>query len=1763
MKQAELPHLLLDQSKHLFWMINPDFQLIYANKRYLSFIKEVTGVEKKLNESVFVEGFGEGIIEKWKAYYNRALKGEHFEIEEHFYHPGSNKIQYTQATFEPLTGEDDKIFAVACQSKDITRIVKERSEAIQLMDASLDVFCTINEQGNFVYVSAAALIHWGYSPEELIGKPFQDLILEEDVPTSIEIEAAILSGREIKSFNNRYKKQDGGIAYNLWSARWDDNTKLMYAVARDYSDKIEQEEKIQQSEQRFKALVQEGSDLIGILDAEYNYIYVSPTSTSFLGMAPEEFIGRNRFEFIHTDDVERTLASLQKIASEKRVIIEPVRFQNHKKEWRWVETVLTNMLDNPAVKGIVANSRDITDKIEEKHKLKLLESVITNTKDAVLITEAEPFDHPGPRILYVNEAFTKMTGYSEAEVIGKTPRILQGPNSDKKELSRLSRAIRNWESCEITTINYKKNGEEFWINFALTPVADEKGWYTHWISIERDVTEQKMKELENELLAQINVNFNAGNDYTSAANEVCKSISKFGKFDWVEVWTANLEKSEMQLFSHYVAAPEDEKFYDYSPDVKALKISDGLAGKVWSERAQLLWNDIDKHDDFIRRDAAKQIGLKSVLGIPLISNDEVVGVLKIGTKNSGNYLKKYTQIFKNLEGFIGSELNRKKLENDLSHLFNTIPDILCLADFKGRFLKINKAACELLGYREEEILFHTFDEFVHPEDKDIFTNKLQRLGHGENILKFENRYLINGGDIIWLSWYCNSVVEEGVIYATAKNITEEKKLRELNRQVGRLAKIGSWEVDLAKQSIFWSDEIHQLHETDPKSFVPNLEASINFYKEDFRQLVQLNVEKCISTGEPFDFEAVLVTAKKKEVWVRAIGNTEFVDGVCKRIYGSFQDINDRKESENRLLSLSENLPGVVYQYLIHPDGTDSLQHVSGGAEELWGFTANEVMENLSMIWNQIKAGGDFEEVQASILKSIQTKIKWTSRFKYVMPSGELRTHLGSGTPIFLADGTILYNSIVLDITQEVKNEELLTQACEMAQIGSWEVDLVNQKIFWSEKLHQLHETDPKSFVPNLEGSINFYRQDFRQIVQLNVEKSISTGEPFDFEAVLVTAKKNEVWVRAIGNTEFADGECKRIYGSFQDINSLKESENRLLSLSENLPGIVYQYLIHPDGTDSLRYVSGAVEKVWGFTANEVLENVNLVWDQIKAGGEFEAVKASVLKSVQTKSRWTCRLKYVLPSGELRTQLGIGTPIFLTDGTILFNSITLDITQEAKNEELLSQASQMSRIGSWELDLVNQDGDNMYWSPMVKEILEVDDSYNPTLTGGIEFYIGENKEKVQQEVNNLITEDLEFDEEILILSAKGKKRWIRVIGKSETVNKKRTKIYGSLQDIDERKKSEENILKSNERFEKVTEATEDAIWDWDIVNQTYYRSKAIERFFGKEDAGLFTESHMWSRDYFHPDDCANIKSSFYEAIANALISRWELEYRVINESGDTLYVIDRAVIYRNNEGKAFRMVGAMTDISEQKQMTIQLSELNHDLQKNAIELKRSNEELEQFAFVASHDLQEPLRMISSFMDLLKRKYGNLLDEKGHQYIHFATDGAKRMKQNILDLLQYSRTSKPTNGKEEVDLNELFSEYKLLRKKLISEKNATITSKNLPTLNTFKAALTQIFHCLLDNALKYSLEGTPTIVDIDVAENETEWKFFIKDNGIGIDPEFYDKIFIIFQRLHNKDEYSGTGIGLSIAKRHVQFLGGRIWLDSVPGEGTIFYFTIPKN
>jgi light-regulated signal transduction histidine kinase (bacteriophytochrome) len=314
------------------------------------------------------------------------------------------------------------------------------------------------------------------------------------------------------------------------------------------------------------------------------------------------------------------------------------------------------------------------------------------------------------------------------------------------------------------------------------------------------------------------------------------------------------------------------------------------------------------------------------------------------------------------------------------------------------------------------------------------------------------------------------------------------------------------------------------------------------------------------------------------------------------------------------------------------------------------------------------------------------------------------------------------------------------------------------------------------------------------------------------------------------------------------------------------------------------------------------------------------------------------------------------------------------------------------------------------------------------------------------------------------------------------------------------------------------------------------------------------------DYFPKERFPQFLSYTNQVLKGENIN-YEINYP--QKDGSVFWYDVRLFPITNNQNEIFGLMISLSDITERKKSEMNLAQLNDDLQKHIKELAISNAELEQFAYVASHDLQEPLRMVTSFMTQLEKKYSDVVDDRGRQYIHFAVDGGKRMRQIILDLLDFSRVGRTEDDQEEVDFNKLINEILVLYKRQIQELRASIVFENLPTLQTYKTPLRQVFQNLIGNSLKYNKTGRAPIIKISYKETKTLFQFSVIDNGIGIAREYFDKIFIIFQRLHNKDEYSGTGMGLAITKKIIENLGGQIWVESIEGSGSTFYFTMVKN
>ena len=250
--------------------------------------------------------------------------------------------------------------------------------------------------------------------------------------------------------------------------------------------------------------------------------------------------------------------------------------------------------------------------------------------------------------------------------------------------------------------------------------------------------------------------------------------------------------------------------------------------------------------------------------------------------------------------------------------------------------------------------------------------------------------------------------------------------------------------------------------------------------------------------------------------------------------------------------------------------------------------------------------------------------------------------------------------------------------------------------------------------------------------------------------------------------------------------------------------------------------------------------------------------------------------------------------------------------------------------------------------------------------------------------------------------------------------------------------------------------------------------------------------------------------------------------------------------------------------EVRDLLANLLDLNRSLEQRVSErtaqLERSNRDLEQFASVAGHDLQEPLRMVTGFLVRLKDKYKGQLDPQAQEYVSYAFDGATRMSTMINDLLAYSRVGGEGLNLAVLDLQSVLESVKDNLRTTIEESKAVITADSLPTVMADAAQMRQLFQNLVGNALKFRVQGRRPEVHVGVTQKANEWVFEVKDNGIGIDPKQVGRVFMIFQRLHSREEYSGSGIGLAICQKIVERHGGRIWVESEPGKGSTFFFTI---
>lgn len=502
-------------------------------------------------------------------------------------------------------------------------------------------------------------------------------------------------------------------------------------------------------------------------------------------------------------------------------------------------------------------------------------------------------------------------------------------------------------------------------------------------------------------------------------------------------------------------------------------------------------------------------------------------------------------------------------------------------------------------------------------------------------------------------------------------------------------------------------------------------------------------------------------------------------------------------------------------------------------------------------------------------------------------------------------------------------------------------------------------------------------------------------------------------------------------------------------------------------------------------------------------------------------------------------VGMAVSTYVGEMKRSLSQLNLLHNKEQSSTAMLTQMGNIAHVGGWELTLADM---HLSWTDEVYRIHELDLTDSPVLEGAIDFYAPEARPVIKAAIEKAIQDGTGWDMELPFITAKGRNIWVRALGKAVIEQGKVVRLHGAFQDITEHKQAEE-LVRSASRYARslleasldplVTISTEGRITD---VNSATEQVTGISRIdmIGSEFAKYFTE----------PDKA---REGYLQAFLAGQVKDYPLAIRHV--SGKLTDVLYNASVFRDEQGKVQGVFAAARDVTEIKKAMQALNQANADL--------------EGFSYSVSHDLRTPLRAIDGFSRILLEDYSEKLDDEGCRLLNVVRNNTDRMSKLIDDILHFSRAGR-------VELNAAVVNTGALTRQLLEElapamlgRDIQFTIDSLPEVRGDKALLHQVLENLLSNAIKFTGTTPDAHIHVGCDRKDDEVVFFVKDNGVGFDMKYADKLFGVFQRLHAINEFEGTGIGLAIAKRIVNRHGGRIWVDAMLGKGSTFYFSLPDK
>lgn len=951
-------------------------------------------------------------------------------------------------------------------------------------------------------------------------------------------------------------------------------------------------------------------------------------------------------------------------------------------------------------------------------------------------------------------------------------------------------------------------------------------------------------------------------------------------------------------------------------------------------------------------------------------------------------------------------------------------------------------------------------------------------------------------------------------------------------------------------------------------------------------LEECPIDQALPTQKRMKGEEVFVHRDGSHYSVAFTASPIIVDGKATGTVIEVRETTEEKKREQALEKSEERL-----RIAIKGGELGLFDHFPQTGEMIWSVRTKEMFGlppdakiNFDVYLGAIHPD-DREKSAALIRKAFQPKHggRYENEYRVIgITDGKTRWVRSIGSIFFDGDGKALrFTGIIQDITTQKQAAEALQFSNERFELVAkatqdaiWDWNLESNEIWWSEGFKSLFGYRHEEVEPGIESWYNRVHPDDKERIIGGIHAVIDHGgKTWTDQYRFRKADGSYAVVLDRGYALHKDGKPFRMLGSMQDVTArhlfeaaLVENEKRFRDTFENAAvGIAHVAL---DGKWLM--VNERLCEIVGYTREEMLA---ANFQKITHPDDLDADLELLQKTLEGKTdRYTLDKRYIHKDGRI---IWINLTVSLIrndDGTPhYFISIVKDITQEKDAEGALIRSEEKYRSLFQTMDQgfciieVLFDGRDEGFD---YRFLEYNERFSEQ--SGLKDAIGKTMRELVPDIEDKwpqtygrvakTHEAIRFTEGSAVMN-----RWFEVYT-YKTGEPDSNLVAVLFTDVTDRKVSEERITRSEERFRSLANAMPQLVWVAEPNGDITYYNDYVALFEGatKRDDGTWSWEGL-----LHPDDVEGTLAAWRDAIDRKVV--YERELRVRLKNAGYRWYLSRAIPQYNEDGHLVKWFGTSTDIHHQKTFSEQMEEL---VGVRTRELQRSNEDLQQFAHVASHDLKEPLRKIKTFSDRMKEEFSSILPDRAAAYLTKIEKGADRMYDMIDGVLLYSSMEAIRETAEEVDLNDIMQNIQNDLEIIINKKGAVIKCAVLPPVEGVPVLLHQLFYNLINNSLKFAKNNITPRISITAEEEmpgsqltqylpsgKTYVRIRLEDNGIGFDQNDAEKIFKTFARLNPKDKYEGTGLGLSLCNKIVERHNGKIWAEGKPGEGAVFNMLLP--